>query len=94
VHEKHYFDIIKFAQNNMGVELEYFHSLHPKFKSYYNFTPPLRIKHHWFQLRNLKKKLNCHILKKIGLHTNFKFKAIFKINIVNFWMNLKKIMDS
>jgi len=64
VHEKHYFDIIKFAQNNMGVELEYFYSLHPKFKSYYNFMPPLRIKHQWFQLIKLKKK-DCHIYKKL-----------------------------
>jgi hypothetical protein len=28
--------------------------------------------------------LDCHICKFFGLHTNGKFKAIFKINIVNF----------
>jgi len=50
-----YFDIIKFAQNNMGVELECFYSLHLKFKSCYNFTQLLRIKHQWFQLIILKK---------------------------------------
>jgi len=61
MHTKIYFDIIKFEQNNMGVELEYFYSLHPKLKSYYNFTQPLRIKHQWFQFKNLKKKLDFHI---------------------------------
>jgi hypothetical protein len=32
------------AQNNIGVELEYFYSLHPKTKSSCNFTQPPRIK--------------------------------------------------
>ncbi len=37
------------AQNNMGVELEYFYSLHKKTKSSYNFTQQPRIKLWWFQ---------------------------------------------
>jgi len=46
----------------MGVELEYFYSLHPKLKNCYNFRQPLRIKHQWFQFKNLKKKkLDFHI---------------------------------
>ncbi len=56
MHKDNYFDIIKLAQNNMDVELEYFYSLHPKFKTCYNFTQSLKIKHQWFQLINLKKK--------------------------------------
>jgi hypothetical protein len=28
--------------------------------------------------------LDCHTCNFFGLHTNVKFKAIFKINIVNF----------
>jgi hypothetical protein len=94
MHKNNYFDIIKFAQHNLGVEFEYFYSLHPKLKSCYNFTQPLRIKHQWFQLINKFIKKIVTFLITIGLHTNVKFRAILKINIVNFLMNLKKIMDS
>jgi hypothetical protein len=54
--------------------------------------------------------LEYYICNYFGLHTNVKFKAIFKINIINVliihvvvdfkgnhhknWMNFKKIMDS
>jgi hypothetical protein len=59
---------------------------------------------------SISRCLDCHICNFFGLHTNVKFKAIFKIDIVNFliihvvisfngnhkknWMNSKKIIDS
>jgi hypothetical protein len=37
------------VKNAMSVELEYFYSLDPKTKSFYNFTQPSKIRLWWFQ---------------------------------------------
>jgi hypothetical protein len=72
----------------MGVELEYFYSLHQKTISFYNFTQSSRIKSWWFE--TIKKQTTNKWIKKNVFIPNYQMIYLFfSLNVLFFQLKAK-----